>query len=120
MSNFSTFDDFAPIAPGSLLYDMRSSCVWDIGKRGSGWSLELKPGRTFDISVPKWLRWLLSPHDRNVLMAARVHDELLEEGFDQAFASSEFRRALKVRGMSVGQSWVLFVATLLWTTLKPH
>lgn len=118
MVKFSEFDDFAPVTEGSRRYVMGSVAFWDIGRKGSGYRLELKPGRTFDISVPWWLKWLQSPHDRRVLMAARVHDELLEEGFDQAFASSEFRRACRARGVSAQYAWVLFFATLFVTAFK--
>lgn len=118
MSKFSAFDDFAPVVDGSTVYVMGSSTRWEIGRKGSGYFLELNAGRTFDISVPRVLRWLQSPHDRRVLLAARVHDELLEEGFDQAFASSEFRRALRARGISAQYAWGLFFATLLVTAYK--
>jgi len=115
---FPTFDDFAPLKPRGTVYVQKSATSWDVGRKGSGYVLELKAGRHFDISVPYFLRWFLSPHDRPVLMAARVHDELLEEGFDKAFASSEFRRALIARGLSRPFAWLLFFATLAVTLLK--
>ena len=118
MVSFSQFDDFTPVAPGSRTYVQRSPTSWDVGRKNSGYVLELKAGRPFDISTPRLLRWVQSPHDRRVLMAARVHDELLEEGFDQAFAASEFRRALKARGISTQYAWVLFFVTLLATAFK--
>jgi len=166
MVRFSDFDDFAPIAPRSRTYAQGSATSWDIGRKGSGYVLDLEAVRTFDISVPRWLRpalvlflvvlsisffvlsldvpvvsavlrmslamgaaagaffifktELLSPHNRAVLMAARVHDELLEEGFDQAFASSEFRRALRARGLSSLYAWLLFFATLFATAFKKY
>jgi len=113
--SFVDFDDFHPVGIGERTYAQHTPVTWDIGRKGSGYTLELKAWRTFDISVPWFLRWLLSPHNRQVLMAARVHDELLEEGFDKAFASSEFRRALRARGVSSLFAWVLFFATLFVT-----
>ena len=166
MVKFSEFDDFGPITSGSKIYAQRSATSWDIGRKGSGYVLDLEAVRTFDISVPHWLRAslvtvlavlsilffvlalgvpaivsvlrmslaiafgagaffifkteLLSPHNRAVLMAARVHDELLEEGFDPAFASSEFRRALRARGLTSQYAWLLFFATLSVTAPKKH
>lgn len=51
-------------------------------------------------------------------MPARVHDQLLEDGFDQAFASSEFRRALRARGAGGVYAWLLFFVTLFATAFK--
>lgn len=118
MVKFSTFDDFDPISKGSLRYDLGSPTQWEIGRKGSGYYVALEPGRSFDISVPWFLRWLLSPHDRVVLLAAKLHDQLLEDGFDQAFASSEFRRALRARGVNGFYAWLLFFATFFATAFK--
>ena len=118
MVKFSEFDDFSPVEDGSTRYDMGSSTLWEVGRKGSGFTVELNAGRTFDITVPRVLRWFLSPHNRRVLMAAKLHDQLLEDGFDQAFASSEFRRALRARGARGSYAWLLFFATLFVTAFK--
>lgn len=115
MQRFSQFDNFR--SAGGTRYRLASAVEWEIGRKGSGWVLQLPGGYTFDISVPRGLRWLLSPHNRRVLLAAAVHDRLLEEGHDPSFASAEFRRAAMARGVGRVFAWGLFAATWIWTVL---
>lgn len=116
MSGFSKFSAFT--LRSGLTYSLTAPLRWDIGAKGSGWTLTVPEGRDFDISVPWYARWFLSPHDFTVLPAAALHDELLRLGHDAAFASSEFRRALRARGIGVVWAWVLFTVTLLWTAIR--
>ena len=115
MSNFTRFENFH-LLEGSK-YIANSDTVWHIGKKYSNWYLKLEAGKPFDISVPRGLGFIQSRHDRDVLMAAWVHDRLLEMGFDKPFASSEFRRACIARGVGTFRSWMLFYATLFYTTI---
>lgn len=115
MSDFTEFDVFEPVHTDSKVYITRWPVMWEIGRKGSGWELVMEAGKTFDISVPRWLEWALSPHDRRILPAALVHDELLREGHDAAFASAEFRRAAIARGAGRLLAWWLFIVTLVWT-----
>jgi hypothetical protein len=116
--SFSTFDNFKFVEGADKTYELTEDLVWEIGKKGSGLYLYLNKGTQFDITVPKGLQWLQSPHDRILLLAALVHDELLERGFDNAFASSEFRRAAIARGKNSVYAWLLFFLTLAWTEVK--
>lgn len=116
--SFTRFEDFKRVPGQRKLYETGAPLVWEIGAKGSAWHLNIKPGTTFDISVPRWMEWALSPHDRRILLAALVHDELLRQGHDVAFASSEFRRAAIARGASKWLAWTLFITTLVWTALK--
>lgn len=116
--SFSRFSDFKRVPGERKLYKTTAPLVWEIGAKGSAWHLDIKTGTTFDISVPRWLEWLLSPHDRRILLAALVHDELLNLGHDVAFASSEFRRAAIARGAGKFFAWNLFFTTLVWTAVK--
>ncbi len=114
MSTFTEFDAFYAASRG-LVYELCAPLVWDIGCEGSGWVLTIPAGTRFDISVPRWLEWALSPHDRRVLPAAAIHDELLNRGHDAAFASAEFRRAAIARGVRPWFGWLLYGAVLIWT-----
>ena len=116
---FTEFESFSHIQSTHKKYRLDARLVWEIGAKGSGWKLIVRAGTIFDISVPRLLEWALSPHDRRVLLAAAVHDELLVRGHDAAFASAEFRRAAIARGCSVWRAWVLFFSTLAWTAFKP-
>jgi len=116
--SFSTFDSFSFVEGTHKTYLLNKELSWEIGKKGSGLKIDFRTGTEFDISVPVLLECLQSPHDRRLLLAALVHDELLKLGFDNAFASSEFRRAAIARGKSKIYSWVLFTLTLAWTEIK--
>ena len=89
--------------------------VWEIGCKGSGWLLILPEGMTFDLSVPRWLSWVLSPHNRAWLPAAAVHDELLRRGHDAAFAAAEFHRAVKTRAPDDWRRKLAFIGVLVKT-----
>ena len=115
MSAFTKFDHFERDPSTRTKYVLTKELVWDIGAKGSGWQLVIPAGTKFDISVPRVLEWALNPHDKKVLLAAAVHDELLIRGHDAAFSSSEFRRAAVARGCSHMWAWVLFLTTFMWT-----
>lgn len=100
------------------LYELTEPLTWDIGRKGSDWTLTVPKGFMVDVSAPSWLEWLIDVHDMDNLAAAAVHDLLLKEGHDEAFASSEFRRALIARGRGKARAWVFFFATLVWTVLS--
>lgn len=117
MSKFTDFEAFYPTSYSNTRYELGGPLSWEIGCRGSGWLLAIPAGTRFDISVPRWLTWALSPHDRRVLPAAAIHDALLEAGHDAAFASAEFRRACIARGVNIPFAWALFAATFVWTVV---
>ena len=116
MSLFSKFNQFSLVS--GIEYVLDSPVYWDIGKKGSGYTLSFETGVRFDISVPVYLRWILSPHNRIVLLAAMVHDKLVEEGYDIAFSSAEFRRACVARGLPKWKAWILFFATFYYLLFK--
>ncbi len=118
MSAFTDFDAFSLVAGTRTLYRLEAPLAWECGKRGSGFWLNIPAGTTFDVSVPRFLEWIVSPHDRRVLLAAAVHDELLRQGFDRPFASGEFRRALIALGYPGAGAWGLYFATLLATSFN--
>lgn len=116
--SFTKFEAFEQVPDTRKMYRLTKPLHWEIGAKGSGWVLSLPKGFEFDISVPRLLEWVLSPHDRRVLLAAAVHDELLNRGQDDGFASSEFRRAVIARGCPKSFAWVLFLSTLVWAIFK--
>lgn len=115
MSDISTFTGYRRISKESIDYEITEILPWEIGKTGSGWWLIIEEGTIFQISVPQIFRGILNPHDERVLLAAAIHDELLNLKFDVAFASSEFRRAAKDLGAAGVFAWALFFSTFIWT-----
>ena len=117
MSKFTSFESFEPVPDTYKKYRLLEDLTWEVGAKGSGWELNLPKGFEFDISVPRLFEWFLSPHDREVLLAAAVHDELLNRGHDLFFASGEFRRAAIARGKHWIFARILYQTTLTWTLL---
>ena len=115
MSAFTTFNNFRKVPNTRSDYRLGADVPWEIGAKGSGWFLYLAQSFQFNISVPRLLEWVLSPHNQKILLAAAVHDELLNRGHDKAFASSEFRRACIARGVHPFFAWILFFTTLIKT-----
>jgi len=98
---------------------------WECGAKGSGFHVFVSAGKPFDVSVPNtvysigkiWpFRWMRKmAHNTDILLAAAIHDETLLMGLDGDFCSSEFRRALRARGLSKFKARALFYLTL-WAT----
>ena len=119
MSAFTHFSAFSRLND-THRYQLDAPLCWDIGAKGSGWQFTIPKGTVFDITIPWFVRWAISPHDTRILPAAAVHDELLKQNFGPAFASAEFFRAAKARGCNTLWSWTLFISTLIWTASGGH
>jgi len=116
MSKFTEFTAFSLL--DGTDYQLDDDLVWDVGWKGSGMVRRLPRGFVFNLSVPRGLRWIISPHNRQILPAAAIHDEILKQGGEIAFASAEFRRACLARGVDCTTAWALFFATLIWLQIK--
>jgi hypothetical protein len=87
---------------------------WDIGFVGSGVSVLVPVGTVFDVSIPRGLRWLLSPHDPRFLKAACLHDWLLRINWDRPTAGGVFHAALSAAGVGLWTRMVMFLGVTLW------
>lgn len=117
MSKFTKSAEFEYVPGTKKTYRLTRDLTWEVGREGSSWVMTVPVGTLFDISVPRFAEWFLSPHDKRVLPAAALHDEFLIQRFDTGFASSEFRRAAIARDYPEWRGWIVFVATLIWTTI---
>ena len=66
---------------------------WHLMHEASPWVLDVAPGREFESSVPRALRWFWSPDDPLFLKSALIHDVLLESGARGFEADSQWRAA---------------------------
>lgn len=98
---------------GSRGYVTTRSLEWWIGKKQSGWLLDIPAGREFESSVPQWLQWLWSPDDPYFLKSACIHDALLEEGFREAFADSQWFEAALSEHAPPLRTWLAYTAMRL-------
>jgi hypothetical protein len=117
--SFTKFTAYRRIGK-SKKYILEEDLYWDIGKKNSGYPLKIEKGTVFDISVPRLLEFIQSPHDKKVLLGAAIHDELLKRDFDVPFASSEFRRSCIARGSNSAKAWMLFYTTLGYTSINRY
>lgn len=103
MSDFTEFDSFERIGRWEWWlgrqpkYELTKDLHWELHFKDSGKWLHIDAGTQFDISVPWYFWWFLSPNNRRYLLAAVVHDEILIRGFDPAFAAFEFMKAMRAR-----------------------
>ena len=88
--------------------------TFDLGFKGSGFSYTVPKDFKFEVSVPRGLRWVLSPHNPKYLKAAAIHDHMLERGWDRPTAGGVFQAALKVSGVGSTKRLTMFFAVTLW------
>jgi len=105
---------------GSRGYVVTAPFTWNLGRKGSGRTLEVPVGREFESSVPRLLHWLWSPDDQKYLKAAVVHDMLLEEGNSKLFSDSQWFDAAASVGAPGLKTWLAYFAMivmrfLIWT-----
>ena len=64
--------------------------VWSLGNKDSAVKVTIAQGYEFESSVPWYARWILNPDDPRFLLAACIHDWLLEGGFRQVSSDLEW------------------------------
>ncbi|WP_019998779.1 DUF1353 domain-containing protein [Aureimonas ureilytica] len=97
-----------------IRYRVLVPITWEIGKKGSGWAFTVLAGTVFDVSIPRPLWWVFSPHDRRFLKAAALHDELLIAGIDRVTAAGAFNEALKADGVSAARRLAMTAAVAFY------
>lgn len=97
-----------------LMYITTAPLSWEIGRKGSGYVVDIPVGWIFDVSVPLVLRWIFSPHDIRYLKAAAVHDWLLEDRWSRVTAGAEFHEALRADGVGMGRRLAMWLAASVW------
>jgi len=115
MSKATEFTGFQHVDGTDYKYVLTDTLYWDIGIEGSGWTLEIPNGFKFDSSVPWFLRWLVSPNYEPWLLAACVHDYLLANSFDYAFAAGEWYRAARAKDPTGFLVTLAYYGVSFWT-----
>ena len=87
---------------------------FDLGNLGSNLTYVVPSGFEFDVSIPRGLRFILSPHNPKYLKAAAIHDHMLKSGWDRPTAGGVFQAALKVSGVNSATRLAMFFAVTLW------
>jgi len=85
--------------------------VWEVGGAGSGRFITIPAGTEFESSVPQWARWFISPDDKRFLLAALVHDYLLEAGvYERPQAAAEWYDAARAGAAPAFRAKVAYIA----------
>jgi hypothetical protein len=100
-------------------YGLLAPLRWRIGGPLVDHAVLIPAGFTFDSSVPRALRWLLSPHDPRFLLAACIHDWLLEQGYGRAQAAAEWYDGARAGGAPASLARCAYIAVASWAVFKP-
>jgi hypothetical protein len=89
--------------------------TWMVGSKTSGILVTIPAGTEFEISVPWCLRWIIGQDDPCFLLAALVHDWLLESGtYGPAQAAAEWYDGARAAGAPVWKAKASFLAVSVW------
>ena len=87
---------------------------WEVGTKGSGRRITIPAGTEFESSVPWYGRWFVSPDDPHFLLAALVHDHLLESGiYGRTQAAAEWYDGARAGGAPNLKAKVGYVAVAI-------
>lgn len=93
--------------------------TWNVGNKYSHWKLTIPAGREFESSVPWWARWILSQDDPRFLLAALIHDVMLEEGvYGRPQAAAEWYDAALAGGAPRWLAIPAFLAVAAWAVIR--
>jgi len=87
--------------------------TWHVGAKGSGLSVTVPTGFTFDASVPWWGRWYQDPLDPKLRRASALHDWALANGWRRIPAASLFEDALYADGVGRVRRLILSLAVIV-------
>lgn len=88
---------------------------WELGAKGSGLWLIAPKGYKFDVSIPRYLWWLLNPKDERFLKAACLHDYALDKlKWDRVTSAAAFSEALRATGVSRTTRLAMVLAVITW------
>lgn len=113
MSQFTEHRDYDRLE--GIKYRLTRDLVWEVGKKGSGLFVTVPTGYVFDSSIPRIMRWLISPHHPQFLLPAALHDFMLDEKYDSGTAASQWHQAAIATGMSFCMRFLCLMGILLYT-----
>lgn len=97
-----------------------AAVTWHLGRAQSGLIVTIPQGREFESSVPWWARWIVDPDDPRFLIAALVHDFLLEAGvYGRAQAAAEWLDGALAGGAPETRAKLCYVAVAIWAVMRP-
>lgn len=107
----SSFTDPLQIEPaGKGKWRLCRGLRFDLGFKGSKWSIEVPSGYVTDLAtVPRFLWWLYPPFSPEYAAAAVIHDWLyLQTDASKTMADAAFLEGLEVLGVSHFKRLVMY------------
>ena len=112
MSKYTSYNtDFEYV--GGITYRVKKDITWQVGSL-TGPKFIVPAGFIFDVSVPKFARWIFNPHDKQYFKAAAIHDYMLVNDWSRLTAGAEFNSALKADKVVVWRRFVMWLTVSLW------
>ena len=96
----------APTGDGK--YVVIAPLKWDVGRKGSGLTVEVPVGFRFDFSAP------IGRHNPRFRRAAALHDWALNDGWRRPAAAGLFEDALSADGVGRVQRLAMTLVVLIW------
>lgn len=112
MSTFTILTDWYSVVGSKLVVE--KPLAWEVGCLGSGLFVTVPLGFNFDVSVPRGLRWFVSPLDSRLFKAAALHDYALGVGWDRVSSAALFSEALATEKIHKFKRLLLVVAVIAW------
>ena len=93
---------------------------WAVGNKG-GYKITIPAGTDFESSVTWWGRWFVGQDDPRFLLAALVHDYLLEAGtYGRVQAAAEWYDGARAANAPAFRAKVGFIAVAFWAVFRPE
>ncbi len=112
---------FERVPETEIDYRLTRLLEWSVGGKFAPRAVIIPAGFQFNSSVPRWLWWLLSPHRPDLLLAACVHDYVLEQGHSRLQAAGEWldgARAAKAPEWLIKAAGSAVALWAIWTKGK--
>ena len=97
-----------------IFYRVTQPIEWLVGSVETGATYTIPVGAQFDVSVPRYARWLCNPHNPKYFKAAALHDHFLSIGWDRFTAGAQFHQALKADGVPKLRRALMALAVLFF------
>jgi hypothetical protein len=114
MSQFTELTNWYAPTTG-IKFRTTKEVPWEIGVEGSGLWLRVPVDYEFDVSIPRFLWWLIDPRDPRLLKSGALHDyALLELGWPRVAAAAAFSESMRAEGVGRIKRLFMVLAVIIW------
>ena len=114
MSAYTQFDGVFHEVAGGYRYTASKDLEWRIGNAETGPLMTVPALYEHDVSIPFLLRGAFDRRDKRFQCAARVHDWMLDCGFDRITAAGAFNSALAAYDVPFAKRFLMTFAVALY------